>query len=836
LSAQDEQDQWRFRAGDLVLDPGRRVVTVDGQPVKLARLSYRLLEALMEAAPDLVSTDELIQRVWNGRIVSPETITQRVKLVRKALGDDAREPKYVGLVWGEGYRMLAPVERTGPDQPSFSTSLLSELGRRHVVQVALLYAAVAWSITEVVSFLLEALPVFPVWSKSLVAILFVVGFPVAMFLAWRFDIAPGGIRRTEASTTRGRMTIAAAIMLMLGATAGLFYLIYPSISERQGVVAERPYTQAPFREDAVAVLPFRLASNDPDDAYMSEGVAYELRASLGRVGGLQIAAETSSTAFRGQNVLAQDIASRLGVGRLVEGNLTVQGEAVRLSVQIIDGVSGLQIWSKPYDGTVASLLDLSQQVATDVAGELSGVTLADSAAPDPITDSEFAFDLLLQARHLEQKVRDEQIVDMAKQQRVIELYEQAIAADPNSAIAHSRLASAHLYIGDVDSARDPIFRAVTLDSELSEVQYTLGQFSWLMNQELAGEAFREAVRLDPENADAVGALASWLLAQGDPREAGKYYRQALSLDQQSLERYRDLGGYYGATGQRDLTLQLAQDIQLRFDGVRAYQVLARMYEQTGDVDVAIAWVRRAAQREPDNAEFKWQLAELYSRIGDADTANFLQPDPGLAQLYWQRRYDELIDAAELAMLEFPNELPVRYLLGFALHVEGRNEQAIDVLESSGLPHRAYSSSRFAPAVEALATLAGAYRAVGRDEEADEAADFILDYSSRAIDGGVTEHYWPYLYGACAESIKGNRRRALDFIGDITRTSELVWEPVLRDAPCFQPFADHPDYLAVLQEFERRKRDLREKLPDTLERFSDIPADAQNERVSETLVE
>jgi cytochrome bd-type quinol oxidase subunit 2 len=110
--------------------------------------------------------------------------------------------------------------------------LFSELGRRRVLRVALLYAAVAWSITEVLSFLLDALPIFPQGTKALIAILFVLGFPVAMFLAWRFDIGPDGIERTQTSTTEKRITLVGASLLLVGATAGLFYLIYPSVIEQ----------------------------------------------------------------------------------------------------------------------------------------------------------------------------------------------------------------------------------------------------------------------------------------------------------------------------------------------------------------------------------------------------------------------------------------------------------------------------------------------------------------------------------------------------------------------------------------------------------------------------
>ncbi len=313
------QQAKRLLVGDLILDVGRRRVTRDGEILELPKLSFRLLHALASAVPDVVSQDELIQQVWPGRVVSPETITQRIKLVRQVLGDDASDPRYIGLVRGEGYRMLVSVEALAPEEGSLTRGLVAELGRRRVLQVALLYAAVAWSITEVVSFLIEALPVFPEWSKALVAIIFIVGFPVAMFLAWRFDVGPGGIRRTEAVSTEGRLTIAIAMLLLISATAGLFYLIYPRVLEQAELTASQE--QAEFRAtpspNAIVVLPFANASENPKDEYISEGLGDELRDQLGRIEGLRVAARSSSVIFRDQQLDALAISDRLSVGKLI---------------------------------------------------------------------------------------------------------------------------------------------------------------------------------------------------------------------------------------------------------------------------------------------------------------------------------------------------------------------------------------------------------------------------------------------------------------------------------------------------------------------------------------
>lgn len=114
----------QFRIADLVLDPGRRKLTRHGQPIELGRLTYSLLLELVRSAPNVVTHEELVQRLWRGRTTSPETVTQRVKLLRDALGDDADQPRYVGLARGHGYRLIPPWRpsarrrRTNPIQSS----------------------------------------------------------------------------------------------------------------------------------------------------------------------------------------------------------------------------------------------------------------------------------------------------------------------------------------------------------------------------------------------------------------------------------------------------------------------------------------------------------------------------------------------------------------------------------------------------------------------------------------------------------------------------------------------------------------------------------------------
>ena len=152
-------------------------------------------------------------------------------------------------------------------------SLLSELRKRKVVQVAAIYGAVAWGVTEIVVTVVEQL-FLPQWISTLAVIGFVVGFPVAMFLAWTFDITPDGIQRTHASSRRGALSITISIALLIGGTFGIFLLIKPAIQERT------PEHEPDVLPNSVAVLPFDNASGNPDDDYLSSGVSDELREQL----------------------------------------------------------------------------------------------------------------------------------------------------------------------------------------------------------------------------------------------------------------------------------------------------------------------------------------------------------------------------------------------------------------------------------------------------------------------------------------------------------------------------------------------------------------------------
>jgi TolB-like protein/tetratricopeptide (TPR) repeat protein len=684
-------------------------------------------------------------------------------------------------------------------------SFFRELRRRKVVQAAAIYGAVAWGVTEVVVTVVEQL-FLPQWVSTLAVIGFVVGFPVAMFLAWTFDITADGIQRTALSSRRGKASIAASMALLVAGTAGLFLLIRPALQYQQDLSRE-----ASILPNSVAVLPFENAGLDPRDAYLNEGLSDELRDQLGRIPELRIAARSSSLAAHQTQAGAMSVSAQLGVAMLVEGSVRQRGNGLRVSVQLIEGNTGLALWSETYDRGVQELLSVQQAIAEEVIRRiLPDTEVADS---QPVTRNATANELLLLARYYEQQVRMREEVDRDTLLEAIRLYREATEADPESALANSRLAGALLYLGDLQAAEAPIFKALSLNPELSEVQYTLGLYYFARGLTGAGAAFKRAADLNPNSPDALESYANWSWMQGRTESSEALLRRAVELDPLSLGRYGALGTFLGVETTPDKTLALIGRIETMFDGPEAYRLIGQLLELTGQVDQAIAWTIRARDLDPGNPDHVYRLAELYGVIGDFDTALRLEPEPGIGLLYRMRRYEELIDIAELLMIEEPGDMPLRYLLAFAYNATGQFESALRVLKSAGLPDSILEETRFSADMEGFITLMNAAYGAGNIDVARELAMFWANRHHP-----VNIDWWQDANGACAMSVLEFHAEALARLERIRNSPRLPWDPVLKDAVCFQRYSDEPVYQETVRHVDARRAALRERLPATLAEF------------------
>ena len=684
-------------------------------------------------------------------------------------------------------------------------SLFAELRKRKVVQSAAIYVAVAWGVTEIVVTVVEQL-FLPQWVATLAVIFFVVGFPIAMFLAWTFDFTADGIQRTDVTSRRGTASISLAIAMLLAGTAGLFVLIKPNL-DLQGSADGTTTVIA----NSVAVLPFEYSGPNPGDSYLGPGLSDELRDQLGRIDGLRIAARSSSIAAIAQGADAKTMAHKLGVASLLEGNLRRHGNMLRLSVQLIDGASGLAVWNETFERGRAELLALQQEVATAVVRTM--LPGSSEAVVEPATHNATANELMFLARYSEQQVRKRQDVDIEKLQRAAHYYRKASEADPESALAQSRLAGALLDLGDIDAAEAHASKALLLDPQLAEVQNTFGKILMARGSPNMGEPLARAVQLNPNLPDALADYAGWAWYNKGTDGLRELYQRALDLDPLNVARYAALGHFLAINDRPDEARALAQQVQQTFDGATAYRAIAHILGLAGDVDHAIAWTIKARDAEPDNPLHVLALAEYYTDIGDFDTALALTPDIGVGLLFKMRRYDEMIDKAELWLIDYPEDFQTRVYLGYAYNATEQFDRAIRIIDTSGLLETYSHSRRNTVEADGFAVLLDAAYGSGEIERARELAKWELatHYESKVA------NWWVALENACTQAILGNDDEVYRLFQWTQESNELAWEPMLKDHQCFRRFSDDPAYLAVVRHFDDRRALLRARLQETLAR-------------------
>ncbi len=732
----------RYRAGDLIVDQAQHRVWRGSEVIELSKLSFQTLLVLIDSAPNLVEHEQLITRVWGPRrIVTPENVAKRVMLLRKALGDDADQPRYIEGVRALGYRFIPSVTVQGaPDEVS-ARQRVAGTSQRHGARAA---------------------------------------------------------RKTV-----GRAALAFAAVAVMVAV----------------LLSRQPSSNSGSQLATIAVLPFENGGSNPNDAYLGGAFSDELRDQIGRVARLQVAARSSSLAAQLESTDAHTRSELLGVAYLVEGQLRRDGERLYVSVQVVEGSTGLMRWNEVFDVNFDELLSVQQTVAEEItAAVLPGTEIPVGV---PTTRVPSANELMLLAGYYEREVREDEEVDEETIRRAVDLYRRATIADPDSALAFSRLAGALLYLGDYSAAEAPIFRALTLNPELSEVQNVLGRYHWATRAPQAGPALERAHELNPNNADAMADLAYWYWMIGRFPEAEPLYRRALELDRLSLSRYAAFGEYLGMTGQAEKAVAVAGDIEQMFRSPAAYSAIARLHELAGNLDLAMGWVYRAQALDPSAEMLDWQLAELYAQIGDTETALTLDPDPGVGVLFLSRSYAQLIDKAEALIFEEPDDLQLRYLLGFAYAATGDYSAAIGVLESTGLPDSMFPAARQSEDFEALVTLISALRAVD-DPQAERLATAHLDYSISL--GGAPDRWegnpdwWNKILNGCSLAVLGRVDEALQSLEATVNADRLPWDPLLKDLPCFGALQEESRFVAVVDHFDARRAELRERLPTTLARF------------------
>jgi TolB-like protein/Flp pilus assembly protein TadD len=543
-------------------------------------------------------------------------------------------------------------------------NFFSELKRRNVYKVAIAYIVGGWALSQGIA---QVLPVFdvPNWIIRLIVLLIIIGLPIALVLAWMFELTPQGIKRTEdvdlvaaAQQPKKRTWI---FVVIIGAivSIGLFFL--GRYSAFNG--APRQSESATVPQKSIAVLPFSDLSPNHDQESFSVGMAEEILNALAHIRGLKVVGRSSSFFYKGKNISLKQIGSELGVANVLEGSVRKQGEQVRIISALTRAADGLQVWSKTYNGTLANIFDLQESFARDIAGELN-VVLADPSEGrlvDKPTDDAQAYALFIEAQTLvSQRVGD-------SLPRAIALLKEATRLDPNFARAWGKLAVALAvepqYSGadwqtNWAAAEKAAHRAIDIDAKSAEAYAALGyiDFSRRRYREMVEPAQR-AIAIDPNNVTANFWLANQLAAMGRIAETETVNDRALGADPANA-----LVIFYKAMSRWD-----------RGDKATAVKLAKRTEALGGPLAGLVLGYSAAADGDPDSG------AESFSEGFGAFKSGFSKEE--LAAIFRGSYGDEAKRTAGLAVIAAH---PHDQFAGTLLLLLGEPEQSFASFERDGI--------------------------------------------------------------------------------------------------------------------------------------------------------
>ncbi len=425
--------------------------------------------------------------------------------------------------------------------------LFEELKRRNVLRVAIAYLAVSWLLIQIVETL------FPIFGQSdalvrIVVILLIIGFPLILIFSWLYELTPDGLKlerdvdRSRSTVNRTGKKLDRAIIVVLTLSLGYFafdkFVLDPARdAEREETVAKQARSEAlveSYGDKSIAVLPFVNMSDDTGNEYFSDGISEELLNLLSKIPQLRVISRSSAFSFKGKDIAIPALAEQLNVAHVLEGSVRKAGNRIRITAQLIEARSDTHLWSESYDRTLDDIFATQDEIAARVVEQLKLTLLSNETLSVRKTDPE-AYALFLQARHIRLQNNPEAY------EKALQLYQQALAIDPNYPPALEGLAEMYVYHGlfgllPVDEAsrhaREAIDRALAIDPQFGVGVAGLGWIAMLYDHDMAASArhFERALMLDPTDLDIIDGVAFLAEAIGRLDTAVAFKEYAVARD------------------------------------------------------------------------------------------------------------------------------------------------------------------------------------------------------------------------------------------------------------------------------------------------------------------
>ena len=698
-------------------------------------------------------------------------------------------------------------------------SILRELRRRKVFRGAALYLVGAWLVLQVADVVAEPAGL-PSWTMTVLLYIAGIGFPVALFLGWRYELGEHGLVRTaparsaeDADLSLQRSDYVLIVVFLAVAALAASQLVPRVIHQsEQSVTIGGDFV---VHRNSIAVLPFQDYSPGADHSYLSNGLADNVTHVLGQIDGLLVTARTSAQAFRETTLNAFEISRELRVAHFLEGSVQRQGDEVRVLARLVSSESGSELWSQTFDRPVTDIFEIQDEIAVEVVNALNDVLQQD----DAVLKEEYQPDLAA----YEQVVLGKQALDSHTVDGVMKAWDhfgEAIEIDPDYAMAYVLKADAlnrreDLPMGErIELRRELIGKALELDPLSAEAlvhQALIYRFDGQLDK--AGPTLERAIDLNPSLVGARVAYSYWLFTRGDNEGSLEQARIAADLDPRNDRVMEALANAYWSVARAEQAIATLKDL-MRQDpsNPRAYQGLARWYMQMGKPGQAMRYTQALLELDPESQRRQSAVCDMYQQLWDQEAAF------ACTEAYLERFPDDLDvkknllwfrDGAEAAEPLFREQVEAEPWFDYRkvqyahfLTWERRHAEAIDVIEAA-YPQLAGDS----PEIDNWTSwparlLAHAYIETGQREQGLA----LLAEVERAIQrmrklqgtGWVAGNEDAQIY-----AIRGEKDRALDALEAAIDAGWMFYSYGLQKDPSFDAYKDDPRFLGIVQKLADR---------------------------------
>jgi tetratricopeptide (TPR) repeat protein/DNA-binding winged helix-turn-helix (wHTH) protein len=676
-----------FHLGDVFVEPLRGRVTDGAGTRPLRQEAMEVLLHLAARPGELVSQEELVASAWGGGDPGREALEEAVGDIRDALQDPEERPRFIQSMTGRGYRLVVEPSFVRPrpvkddDQhEDEGWPLLQELARRGVVRAGITYLVVGWLLIQVADATFNKIAALPWWAAPFVTILVIIGFPVALVLAWFLEFAEGrwhvdkgdGKRRMSRRSRINYIAVTGAL-----AVAAVSLTIYRMNAEDDSLFGEPPQVivdgqafvpdvELPIRDTSLAVLRFLNIDGSPETQVFADGLAEDLADRLARVPGVYVSSRRDAWSMPDEAASAE-IRERLRVAYYLQGSVRLDDSTLRVVIELVNSEDGSIVLPRSFERVLDDLFLIQEQVTRQTVASLRVALPPETQTMLTMNADTSSVDAYVLYR--KGKAANELPTADDSLEAAIGYFEQALAVDPEYAAAHAGLcrtyAAAFVHADDrsyIDKAEWACSAAVATNANLDLVHDALGNLYWHTGRDREAEAaYRRALEINEKDVNAMQGLAKVYARLDRPVEAEAMHHRAVEQQPGNWRAIDNLAFFYFISGRyAEAADQYRQVVFLNRQNWQGHGNLGAALMMAGELERAVPSLERSIEIEPHRL--------VYSNLGIV--------------YYWLGRFDESVEIHRQAVDLAPEESTVWLNLGDALHFSSTPGQAAEAFRNA----------------------------------------------------------------------------------------------------------------------------------------------------------